>query len=437
MDKVYFIGIKGTGMASLAKICLELGYEVSGSDIEKHFFTEDSLRELNVPIYPFDPKNLKEGMTVVVGNAFGDDHIEVVAAHKLANVKIYRYHNFLGLLMDRYRSITVSGSHGKTTTTTLLKDMLEASKKTGYLIGDGHGSLNRSDAYFAVEACEFRRHFLAYKPKVAIMTNFEIDHVDYFKSEADYLSAYEEFSENVEELLIVWGDDPNYSKLHFNKPVKTYGFGASNHLQARNIERTQTHSIFDVYDRDVFVYRFDIPLVGDHMILNALAVIGVGLYENLEPQAIETGLNGFKGAARRFVIETEKDNVFIDDYAHHPTEIKVTLEAVKVRYPGKKIVAIFKPHRVGRVFYFADQFASALSLADAVFLCPFTSIDDQEEGVDIDITYLQNRIPNSYVIDDEAADIALLGAHAPAVFVFMSSKDIYDLKDALKTWLSH
>ena len=437
MDKVYFIGIKGTGMASLAKICLELGYDVSGSDIEKHFFTEDSLRALNIPIYPFNPENLEEGMIVVVGNAFDDTHEEVVAAKNLKQAKVYRYHNFLGLLMDRYRSITVSGSHGKTTTTTLLKDMLEASKKTGYLIGDGHGSLNSDDTYFAVEACEFRRHFLAYKPKVAIMTNFEIDHVDYFKSEADYLKAYEEFSENVAELLIVWGDDPNVSKLHFNKPTMTYGFAEHNQLQARNIVKTQTHSIFDVYDNDVFIYRFDIPLVGDHMILNALAVIGVGLYEGIEPRSIEEGLSGFKGAARRFVIETEHDNVFIDDYAHHPTEIKVTLEAVRVRYPGRKVVAIFKPHRVGRVFYFADQFASALSLADSVFLCPFTSIDDQEEGVDIDITYLQNRIPNSTVIENETSDIAVLAQNAPAVFVFMSSKDIYDLKDALKTWLSH
>lgn len=435
MTNVFFVGIKGTGMASLAKICLNLNYEVSGSDIDKHFFTEDSLRDLNIPIYSFDASNIKDNMIVVVGNAFGDDHEEVVAARNNETVTVYRYHHFLGKLMEDYRSITVSGSHGKTTTTTLLKNMLEASSNTGYLIGDGHGSLDQSDAYFAVEACEFKRHFLAYKPKVAIMTNFEIDHVDYFKSEEDYLSSYQEFAENVEELLVVWGDDPNYEKLSFNKPVWTYGFDAKNTLSAQNIERTQTHSIFDVYKDGQFVYRFNIPMVGDHMILNALAVIGVGIYEGFEPSIIEEGLKNFTGAARRFVIDEGKHNIYIDDYAHHPTEINVTLKAVRVRYPGRKVVAIFKPHRVGRVYYFADDFANALGLADHVYLCPFTSIDDQEEGIDIDITYLQDKIPGSKVIELNDNDIEDLGTHAPAVYVFMSSKDIYDLKDALKTWL--
>lgn len=435
MNKIFFVGIKGTGMASLAKIVRNLGYDVLGSDIERHFFTEDSLRELNIPILPFNATNIEDNMTVVVGNAFGDDHEEVVAARNNPTVEVIRYHNFLGKLMNDYRSITVSGSHGKTTTTTLLKNMLEASKKTGYLIGDGHGQLESDDAYFAVEACEFRRHFLAYKPKVAIMTNFEIDHVDYFKSEEDYLSSYMEFSENVEELLIVWGDDPNYPKLSFNKPVWTYGFGPDNNLQARNIERTTTHSSFDVYRNNEFVYRFDLPLVGDHMILNALAVIGVGIYEGIAPEVMESGLSQFKGASRRFVIDEGKENIYIDDYAHHPTEIKVTLQAVRTRFPNRHVVAIFKPHRVGRVYYFAQEFADALSLADDVFLCPFTSIDDQEEGIDIDIRYLQDRIEGSHVIELNDTDIQVLASKAPAVYVFMSSKDIYDLKDALKAWL--
>lgn len=435
MRNIFFVGIKGTGMASLAKIAHNMGHKVSGSDIDKHFFTEDSLRELKIPICLFNASNIQDNMLVVVGNAFGDDHEEVVAACNNPTVEVVRYHNFLGQLMDDYRSITVSGSHGKTTTTTLLKNMLEEFKDTGYLIGDGHGDLATSDTYFAVEACEFRRHFLAYNPKVAIMTNFEIDHVDYFKSEEDYLSSYMEFSENVEELIIAWGDDPNFHKLSFNKPVWSYGFSANNTLQATNIERTTTHSIFDVNKDGHFIYRFNLPLVGDHMILNALSVIGVGIYEGIKPEIMETGLANFKGASRRFVIDEGINNIYIDDYAHHPTEIKVTLEAVRTRYPKRKVVAIFKPHRVGRVYYFAQEFADALSLADAVYLCPFTSIDDQEEGIDIDITYLQDRIPGSQIVELYEEDIQNLGSQAPAVFVFMSSKDIYDLKDALKHWL--
>lgn len=431
-EQLFFIGIKGTGMASLAKIAINLGYDVAGSDIERHFFTEDSLRELNVPILPFDAQNIKDSMTVIVGNAFGDDHEEVVAAHANPSVTVYRYHDYLGKLTKEHRTITVSGSHGKTTTTTLLKDMLDYSKNTGYLIGDGRGELHNHDDYFAVEACEFRRHFLAYHPKVAIMTNFEIDHVDYFKSVEDYLSAYEEFAANVEELLIVWGDDPHFNDLSFNNKVWTYGFDEKNDFVARNVERTTTHSLFDAYFRGEFIGHFDLPIVGDHMILNALAVIAVGVHEGIDAGDMERGLQNFKGAKRRFVIEEGAENIYIDDYAHHPTEIRVTLEAARVRYPDKKIVAIFKPHRVGRVYYFVDEFANSLKLADEVALCPFTSIDDMEEGIDIDITYLQDRIPGSLIVDLNDQDLDKLQAMGPAVYVFMSSKDIYDLKDALK-----
>ncbi|WP_331836157.1 glutamate ligase domain-containing protein [Erysipelothrix piscisicarius] len=203
-------------------------------------------------------------------------------------------------------------------------------------------------------------------------------------------------------------------------------------IRATELEKTTTHSIFNVEVDGKHVHRFTLPIVGDHMIFDALAVIAVGLYEGIEPSDIEAGLQTFTGAKRRFVIETGKENVYIDDYAHHPTEVRVTLEAARTRYPDRKIVGIFKPHRVGRVYYFADEFAEALSLADEVCLCPFTSIDDAEEGIDIDITYLQDRIEGSHVVDLNDQDLDPLESFGPAVYVFMSSKDIYDLKDALK-----
>ena len=212
----------------------------------------------------------------------------------------------------------------------------------------------------------------------------------------------------------------------------TYGLGEANDLQARNIENNETHSQFDVFYKDQFIHRFDLPIVGDHMVLNALAVIGVGIYDGIEALDMEVGLQEFKGAKRRFAIDSDETNIYIDDYAHHPTEIAVTLDAARKRYPDKTITAIFKPHRVGRLAHFADEFAQALSKADHVYLSPFTSIDDFEEGIDIDISYLQDRIPNSKIIENNADDIDDLSQHAPGVFVFMSSKDIYDLKDALK-----
>lgn len=431
-DKIiHLIGIKGTGMASLAKILYDLDYKLQGSDIDRHFFTEDSLRERDILILPFKADNIKDDMVVVIGNAFGEDHEEVMAARNNPKVEAYRYHEFLGILMKDYRSITVSGSHGKTTTTTMLRDMLSKAQPTAYLIGDGMGKMAEDDVYFAVEACEFRRHFLAYHPDVAIMTNFEIDHVDYFKDDADYISAYNEFAANVKELIIAWGDDPKIGELAADVPIWTYGFKENNDIVAKIIAEEPKTTRFEVYWKGIKQGVMTLPIVGEHLVLDALAVIGAGLYEKIDFAVMEAGLQTFNGAKRRYVIEEGQENIYIDDYAHHPTEIRVTLEATRKRYPDHKLVAIFKPHRVGRVYRFVDAFAKALALADEVALCPFTSIDDAEEGIDIDITYLQDRIPGAVIIEDEE-DVTVLAAWAPAVYVFMSSKDIYDLKDALK-----
>ncbi|MBQ1567901.1 MAG: UDP-N-acetylmuramate--alanine ligase, partial [Erysipelotrichaceae bacterium] len=175
----YFIGIKGTGMASLAVMLHDLGNEVCGSDQPKHFFTEDELVKRNITILPFDENNIKPEYTVIIGNAFLEDFPEVIRARKLC--RCYRYHEFLGELMKNYKSISICGSHGKTTTTTMAKTVVGRFKNTGYLIGDGEGYLSKDSEYLCVESDEFRRHFISYYPEYAIITNIEIDHVDYFK----------------------------------------------------------------------------------------------------------------------------------------------------------------------------------------------------------------------------------------------------------------
>ena len=183
----YFIGIKGTGMASLAIMLHDIGHEVLGSDQEKHFFTEDELVKRNIKILPFDENNIKEEYTVIIGNAFLEDFPEVIRARKLC--KCYRYHEFLGELMKDYTTVSIAGSHGKTTTTTIAKTVLTEFKKTAYLIGDGEGFLQKDSEYLCVESDEFRRHFISYHPEYAIITNIEIDHVDYFKDEIDYFNS--------------------------------------------------------------------------------------------------------------------------------------------------------------------------------------------------------------------------------------------------------
>lgn len=207
----YFIGIKGTGMASLACMLHDLGNEVCGSDLEKHFFTEDELIKRNIPIYPFDEDNIKDGMHVIVGNAFLEDFPEVIKARSNKTCTTLRYHEFVGQFIQDYETIAIAGSHGKTTTTGMLSSVMKEKGHCGYLIGDGSGHVTKDTKYFCLEACEFRRHFLKYHPKYAIITNAEIDHVDYFKDESDYRSAYEEFSYNIAKALVIYGDEDRKS----------------------------------------------------------------------------------------------------------------------------------------------------------------------------------------------------------------------------------
>lgn len=431
---IYLIGIKGAGMAALACMLHDIGETVSGSDIEKHIFTEDELRRRNIPIYSFDQHEIEDHSTVVIGNAFLDDFSEVLRARSNPTLKIFRYHEFLGKLMERYRTIAIAGSHGKTTTTNMVATMLGQFFNTGHLIGDGDGVLDEHDRYLVAEACEYRRHFLAYKPQIAVITNVDIDHVDYFKDEADYASAYEQFSKNVSEVCIVFGDDPRSRNLKLSSRALFYGINPENDVVAYDIVETVTSTAFDVKISGKHYGRFDLPFVGTHMLYNSLAAITIGYLEGLTAQQCNQGLAMFKGAKRRFVITQVKDSIFIDDYAHHPTEVSVTVDAARKRYPDMTLIAIFKPHRVSRVFRFAKEFAQALAKADVVALCPFTSIDDKEEGIDIDITYLQNMIEGSFIVDENEADAQRLAAYKPAVYLFMSSKDIYNLSDSVKRY---
>ena len=431
----YFIGIKGTGMASLASILYDLGNDVAGSDLDKHFFTEDSLRERNIPIYSFNPSNIKDNMTVIIGNAFLDDFEEAVAARNNPTCKCYRYHEYLGLLMKDYTSVCIAGSHGKTTTTTLCKNVLSNFKRTGFLIGDGTGHIEQNSEYLCVEADEFRRHFIKYFPEFAIITNIEIDHVDYFKDEIDYFNAYQEFVNQVSNCVFFHGDDEWCNKLSI--PSKSYSFGLSkkNFYHVDNYISNSSYSEFDLIKDNQFVYHYKLPMVGDHLIIDVLGVISLADYLHFDHSEIEKSLSVYHGPKRRFVVEEFKNTIFVDDYAHHPTEVKVTLQAAKKRFPDKKIIAIFKPHRASRVKYFVNEFKDALSIADEIFLLDFTSIDDKQDGTNIDISYLANIIPNSKILSEDEIGAKILSNYKNECLVFMSSKDIYNLANITKKFI--
>ncbi len=421
-------------MAALACMLKDLGNNVSGSDLDKHFFTEEGLRERNIPILSFNPDNICDNMNIIVGNAFLEDFPEVIAARNNLTCKVARYHEFVGEFIKPYQTIAIAGSHGKTTTTGIVSSMMQKKGNTGWLIGDGEGHIDSDTKYFCLEADEFRRHFIAYYPEYAIITNIEIDHVDYFEDDADYRSAYEEFSSHVSKALIVYGDDVEARKCHFDPSKKVYFYGLedTDDIQAKNVIEDSKHIEFDLYFEKELFGHFSFPFVGHHLLLNSLASIGVGILENMRVEQIEEGISNFHGVKRRFVVEEHNGNIYIDDYAHHPTEVGVTIDTARKRFPNQKLVAVFKPHRASRVLYFADDFAKQLSKADKVYLLDFTSIDDKQDGTNIDIHYLQDKIPGSIVLSEDENGAKILNQEKKAVFLFMSSKDIYYLANMVK-----
>ncbi|NBJ69042.1 MULTISPECIES: UDP-N-acetylmuramate--L-alanine ligase [Clostridia] len=425
MTTYHFIGIKGTGMSALAQILHDSGENVQGSDVEKSFFTQEALEEKNIPIYPFSESNIKENYTVIAGNAFSDDHLEIKEAKRLG-VTFYRYHEFLGEWLKQYTSIAVTGAHGKTSTTGLLSHVLSSSFPISYLIGDGTGKGHVDSKYFVFEACEYRRHFLQYEPDYAIMTNIDFDHPDYFTSIDDVFNAFQSMVERVKKGIIACGDDEQLQRIQAKVPVVYYGFAATNDFQAQNITETDNGTTFDVFVRNTYYESFSIPMYGNHNVLNALAVIAICHYEGISAECMKH-LASFGGVKRRFTEKQMESQILIDDYAHHPKEINATIESARKKYPNKSIVAIFQPHTFTRTKTFLQEFADSLSQADHVFLCDIFGSAREESG-QLTIHDLQKLIENSSIL--ELSHTEALKEFQDSVLIFMGAGDIQKFQQA-------
>lgn len=423
----HFVGIKGSGMSSLAQIIHDLGYEVEGSDIEKHFFTEDNLRKLNIPILPIDENNIKEGMKIVRGASFNDDNVEIKKALELG-LPIYNYNEMLGSLTKKFKSICVAGCHGKTTTTAMLSHVLNNIVGSNYLIGDGTGFANKENEYFVLESCEYKRHFLEYHPYYAIITNIDLDHVDYYKNIDDVIDAYREFASLTENMVIACGDDQYTRFLNMNKPVFYYGIDRDNDIIAKEIEYSEDGIHFEVEAEGNYYGTYDLPLYGKHMLLDALACISVCYYERLDFKEVSRELKTFKGAKRRFSETIVGNNVVIDDYAHHPNEVKASIKAVKQKYPNKKILAIFQPHTFTRTLEFASDLAEVLNIADEAYVLDIhPAREKQEDYPNVTSNLIVDKLKNGKLIKID--DYDLFKNLENTVILFMSPNDISSLEN--------
>ena len=271
--KYYCIGIKGTGMSTLAQILSDLGNQVSGyDDARGHKFTQDGLEERNIPIYYDGNHELDKDTIVTYSVAFKEDHPELQRVKKLG-LTVKKYNEIMGDVIDMFETIGVSGTHGKTTTSSLIRHFLEETVGCNYFIGAGDGYATKDNKYYVVESDEFNRHFTAYHPTYAVITNIEREHMECYKDLDDIRNTFEIFAKQTKKLVVANGDNEEIRKINYATKVLFYGFNENNNVVIKNMNLTEKSSEFDLFINNELYGHFNIPLFGKHMVMDATAAI--------------------------------------------------------------------------------------------------------------------------------------------------------------------
>ncbi len=435
MANIFFIGIKGAGMSALANILKDLGNEVSGSDIEEHVFTQKALIENDITIVPFSVENMNQSYDIIIkGNAFNSENNIEVAHLVKENIEHISYYEFLADFLANYISVGISGTHGKTTTTGLLAQVF-SDKKVASLIGDGTGIAAKNAEYFLFEACEYKRHFLYYAPTYLIITNIEFDHPDYFEDVEDVIDAFASAAQKTKKAVVAFGDDEHVRTMMQDVeavPVITFGFESDNTYTIIDYTPTSEGISFSLEKNGENIGTFNLPFYGKHMLINAVSTLVIADLEGMDLQQAEKKLQQFSGVKRRFNIEEINVYTIIDDYAHHPTEIRATLDAARQQFPTKEIVSIFQPHTFSRTNALAADFAEALKKSDVVYITDIFA-SAREQSKDVVPTILLDKLPEAKRL--EMTTITQLAAHENSLIIFMGAGNIQDyLEKAKKTF---
>ena len=430
--KYYCIGIKGSGMSTLAQILYDLGNSVSGYDDHKGYkFTQKGIDDRNIKIYYGHDHDIDKDTIVTYSVAFKPDHPEMIRVRELG-LTVKPYSEIMGDVIDMFESIGVSGTHGKTTTSSIIRHILEHSAGCNYFIGAGDGHATKDNKYFVVESDEFNKHFLHYKPTYSIITYIEEEHMECYKDLDDIKESFTKFANQTKDLVIANGDLENIRSLKIDKTLY-YGFNDNNDIVIKDAITTDKGSMFKLYDGDKLIGEFFIPLYGMHNVMNATAAILMAIYLKIDINKIKEALETFVNAARRFVLIEEKKNVIIDDYAHHPTEIKATLKAARNKYKDKKIIAIFKPNVYSRFVNFKDQYIEAFNEADYTYLTKVESNRERyEDYVGYDSNIITDVCSNCSLLNEK--DMSVLKEYKDVCFVVMSCADVANIIDVLKEY---
>lgn len=366
MEKFHLIGIKGTGMSALASILKDFGYIVTGSDVEEDYFTTKKLESKKINYTLFNESNITSDKTYIASSCYDNSNIEVREVNK-KGYPLYYYHEFIEMFFKN--KIGVAGTHGKTTTTSLLAKLFQ-DKKITYLIGDGTGGGVKDYDYFIFEACEYQDHFLNYNYEYLIITNVDYDHPDYFKTMDDVIISFQEVAKKAKN-IIMNNDDIN-SKLIEHKSKLTFGFSDGADLKATILKSFQNGYSIKVDIKEVD-YCFFLPFTGKHMIYNFLAALSIYYLNGYNLNLVQDMIITYKKPARRMEEHYYFDNIIIDDYAHHPKEIEACINAIEQKYPTKDLVIIFQPHTYSRTLALKNEFRNVFVNRDLYLVKTFTS----------------------------------------------------------------
>lgn len=456
MEHVHLIGIGGTGLSAIARVLLERGFRVTGSDLNYSPLAED-LDQAGAVVYTGHRAEQVEGADIVVrSSAVPDDNVEVQAALN-AGIPVMKRSEFLGRLTRDDKVIAVAGSHGKTTTTAMLAWVLmELDQDPSFIVGGVVKNLHTNarsgkGGLFVIEADEYDEMFLGLQPDIAVVTNIEYDHPDYFPTPEDFKQAFRDFMGNVTDhgAMILCAEDPTAVDLRheasIDQDVRFYGFYIPDfHYMARNLQPQEDGCYhFDFYTGDIGVELIEdvhLGIPGEHNVLNALAALAVVDQLGLSLEKAIHALAAFQGSGRRFDIRGEFSGVaIIDDYAHHPTQIKTAIETAKGRYPEGALWVIWQPHTFSRTKALLDGYSTAFEGADHVIVTqvypsreerpPDFSISDVVKAIDHPDVRFQATFDE---VENE-----LMPALAPKdVVLILSAGDAIELSAHLSEMLS-
>lgn len=435
MKKIYFIGINGIGMSGLAKIMKCKGYEVEGSDLSRSYVT-DELESIGIAVHNEHSEKNLEGKNfdmIIASSAIKKENPEYICA--LENgIKVVKRGELLAMLLNEESGIAVAGTHGKTTTSSMAASVMLPLDPTivvgGILPEIGSNAKPGKSSFFIAEADESDNSFLYMNPKYSIITNIEADHLENHGSLENIIKSFSKFIDQTSEEVFICSDCEilrGLAATKEDKKITRYSIkDRTADIFADNIVIEAGKTSYDVMIKGEKVGRFTLYIPGEHNILNSLPVIYLALELGLEEKDIERAFEKFRGSKRRYEILYSGNGIkVIDDYAHHPTEIKATLQGAR-SIENSGITVIFQPHRYSRVKFLLDNFKNAFDLADEVILLPIYSAGEKD-NFGVTIKDLQSVIANPKVViekNPQNIDEMLMNFEGNRVFMFMGAGDI-------------